>query len=69
MTTQITHFKEITVILKGEEKRRYTQTFPSYEPITCDPDDPVIKACIKEAQESFNDDKCTIDIKITMSVQ
>lgn len=66
--TTITHFKEITVILKGEEKR-YTQKFPSYEPITCDPDDEIIRQCIKEAQASFNDSDCSIDIKITMSVQ
>jgi len=68
MTSTITHFKEITVVLKGEEKR-YTQKFPIYASITCDPDDEIIRQCIKEAQTSFNDDDCSIDIKITMSVQ
>ena len=59
---------ELTVILKDPD-RTYRQKFLIYEDYTVSNEDPIILACINEAQKSFEGDPETIQIKIHLEVQ
>jgi len=61
-------FSEISVTIKDDEKR-LNKKFPSYEKITVDEDDPVIKECIRETLENFDGTPDSIKVTITMELQ
>lgn len=59
---------ELTVILKDPD-RTYKQKFLIYETYAMSQEDPIILACINEAQKNFDGDPESIQIKVHMEMQ
>jgi hypothetical protein len=58
---------ELTVIFKGEDKT-YRQKFLLYETYGVSEDDQVVLRCIHEAQQNFDGEVDTVQIKIHMEI-
>jgi len=59
---------ELTVVLK-DSARTYRQKFLIYEAYTMSENDPVILACISEAQKNFEGEPESIQVKSHMEIQ
>ena len=59
--------KEITVILRGEDKT-YREKFLIYEPVSLSITDPVLTECIRKARESCKGIYDNVSIKAHMQI-
>lgn len=60
---------ELTITIRDEEKRKLSKEFLVYEPITLDPNDPVIEKCLKELLDEFKGEPDDIKVKALMVLQ